>query len=778
MRHFLFSIVLTIFILSLFSGAFAHNYPPQIKALISKDMRGEELAPAEKAELSGYIDSIDPRTAPGSDEVWGPDGFYIARDQNSGGQSFRWIDISATGTELWPNQTQDDTWSDPIQLPFTFPFYQGAHNVVYISANMILTFTTEYVPYWDPIPSTDYPMRIDPWCYDMYHETYSHYYYQAFGDSLFVITFLNSVYYTTSARLPQYGKDLQILLWNDGTIKFQYDSLRTIYAGSPNTSGVDDSCGIFGLSCGNNFSQGLAITFSPVSGLILGDGRVDPTSGQANVTFNYSVFYRNSDNRAPTIARVYIDNTPHNLTNPGGNYQAGVTLTYSTQLDTGVHEFFFVATDGVDTTRLPETGVYPGPTVIDIAYEWEVIPYEWIDITGVGQHSGCTGDDQTVGPFPLGFNFPSFQGSGPFQQIYICSNGWLSFTSNVTNYVNDPIPTPTEPNNLVAPLWDDLYPPGGGNIYLYQDSLNHRWMVQYDHVDYLVGIGSVTCQAIIYENGWIEYQYNDIGDNTSCTVGLENGDGQIGVQLYFNGSGPIVPANQTGVRFYPPGTGSNLTLTLTPVNPPIQIPAGGGLFRYNASIENTGDSVEVFDAWTEVILPNGMVYGPIINREITLPPRATAQRLLQQNVPGVAPPGNYTYVGNVGVFPDTIRASDDFPFTKLAGDAPPLSDLSWTLYGWDDVETASEPADFKLFGAYPNPFNPAATIAFALPQAANVSLKMFDVNGREVALLAQGWYNPGFHQVRFEAGELPSGIYFCRLKAGKRSFTGKMLLVK
>lgn len=779
MRHLLVLTIFAAFTLTLTAAALAENYPPEIKPLIIKEMRGEQLNAAEKAALNGYFDNAGLRYNHGTDEVWGPDGFYIARDQQSGGQPFNWINISATGTELWPGQTQDDTWSDPIPLPFTFPFYQGAYNSIYISANMILKFTTAYVSYSNPIPSTSYPSRIDPWCYDMYHESYSRYYYQGFGDSLFVFTFLNSVYYTTAGRNPAYGKDLQILIWRDGTIKFQYDSLRTILANSPYTSGVDDSCGIFGLSCGNNFSQGLAITFSPVSGLILGDGRVNPSSGQANVNFEYAVFYRNSDNRAPTIARVYIDNAPRNMTIPGGNYQAGVTLTYSTQLDTGLHTFFFVATDGVDTTRLPETGSYQGPTVIETAYEWEIIPYEWINISAVGVHSGCTGDDQTVGPFPLGFNFPSFQGSGPFQQIYICSNGWLSFTSTVANFINDPIPTPAEPNNLIAVFWDDLYPPGGGNIYYYQDTQNHRWVVQYDHVEYLVATGTVTCQAIIYENGWIEYQYNELGTLNSSTIGVENNDGMIGLQLFYNGAGPFMPANQTGLRLFPPGTGSCLNVTLTPVNPPIRIPAGGGNFSYQAMVENLSDSAVNFDAWTEVILPNGMVYGPLINRNVTIPARWTIMRTLNQYVPMAAPPGLYTYVGNVGNFPDTILASDDFPFQKLAGDAAPNHNLGWAVYGWDDETAAANiPAEYELNAAVPNPFNPSTSIGFALPEPAKVALTVYDISGRQVAVLVDEFLPPGHHQAVFDGSGLASGIYLFRLTAGSFTAAGKMVLVK
>ena len=84
--------------------------------------------------------------------------------------------------------------------------------------------------------------------------------------------------------------------------------------------------------------------------------------------------------------------------------------------------------------------------------------------------------------------------------------------------------------------------------------------------------------------------------------------------------------------------------------------------------------------------------------------------------------------------------------------------------------------------AYPNPFNPSATIRFALPEAAEVRLVVYDVMGREVARLVEGQHEAGFHEARFDGTRMASGTYLYRLEAasaaGRSVRTGTMLLVK
>jgi hypothetical protein len=79
------------------------------------------------------------------------------------------------------------------------------------------------------------------------------------------------------------------------------------------------------------------------------------------------------------------------------------------------------------------------------------------------------------------------------------------------------------------------------------------------------------------------------------------------------------------------------------------------------------------------------------------------------------------------------------------------------------------------FSNYPNPFNPVTTIRFAIPEQVFVELKVYDILGREVALLKNEVMAEGFHYVEFDASDLASGIYLYVLKSGS-ILKAKMLI--
>jgi len=91
---------------------------------------------------------------------------------------------------------------------------------------------------------------------------------------------------------------------------------------------------------------------------------------------------------------------------------------------------------------------------------------------------------------------------------------------------------------------------------------------------------------------------------------------------------------------------------------------------------------------------------------------------------------------------------------------------------------SSIPMEFSLTQNYPNPFNPTTVISYRSPVMSNVTLKVYDVLGREVKTLVNQRETAGSHSVTFSAGDLPSGVYFYRLQAGSYSATRKLLLLK
>jgi hypothetical protein len=88
------------------------------------------------------------------------------------------------------------------------------------------------------------------------------------------------------------------------------------------------------------------------------------------------------------------------------------------------------------------------------------------------------------------------------------------------------------------------------------------------------------------------------------------------------------------------------------------------------------------------------------------------------------------------------------------------------------------PKTFKLEQNYPNPFNPSTTISFTNPQHGFVTLKLFDILGREVRVIYQGEMTAGQHNINFYAGGLASGIYIYSLQINDQFICRKMTLLK
>jgi len=109
---------------------------------------------------------------------------------------------------------------------------------------------------------------------------------------------------------------------------------------------------------------------------------------------------------------------------------------------------------------------------------------------------------------------------------------------------------------------------------------------------------------------------------------------------------------------------------------------------------------------------------------------------------------------------------------------------SWSSVGifnfTTDVEKIDNiiPQSYSLKQNYPNPFNPSTQIEFSIPQSSHVSLKVYDVFGKEVTALVDGAKETGTYTTTWNAQNCPSGVYFYRLTAGSYSMTRKLLLLR
>jgi hypothetical protein len=229
-------------------------------------------------------------------------------------------------------------------------------------------------------------------------------------------------------------------------------------------------------------------------------------------------------------------------------------------------------------------------------------------------------------------------------------------------------------------------------------------------------------------------------------------------------------------------TAPTLDVALIPTNPPIIIPANGGSFVFDAAVINTGATPQSFYIWTRIrhpLIVSPVVYGPF---QVNPPPGTALQRTRTQNIPGTWPSGQYSYTGYAAwTYPGAIVDSSFFYFTKSStSDGGPFMTDAACLgepFPGEWPQAASTPAEFSL-SACPNPFNPISRLSFDLPQAVRAKLSIFDVNGRLVATLVDGWLEAGSHEVHFNATNLASGIYLARLQAASFTQTQKLVLLK
>ncbi len=139
--------------------------------------------------------------------------------------------------------------------------------------------------------------------------------------------------------------------------------------------------------------------------------------------------------------------------------------------------------------------------------------------------------------------------------------------------------------------------------------------------------------------------------------------------------------------------------------------------------------------------------------------------------------GNVTTCIIISLTPNTT-----YYFRVCASNSSGTSPYSNTIIvttnvtGVDDMLTL--PTSFDLSQNYPNPFNPTTTIQYQIPKETFVSIKVYNVIGSEISTLVNSMKSPGTYEVRFNAGQLTSGIYIYKIQAGQFSQMKKMVLVK
>jgi subtilisin family serine protease len=464
--------------------------------------------------------------------------------------------------------------------------------------------------------------------------------------------------------------------------------------------------------------------------------------------------------------------------------------------------------------------------------------FDWMEISpslgGSGTIVSLPARDSsgfTSVPFPLYFY------GRVFDSLTINENGWLSpGISHDHSFFNFTIPGSQGPSGMLAPFWDNLHDGADGEICYFYDSLNCRFVVEYNNFQYLPPSSAhLTFQAQIYSSEArptstgdceVVYLYKRLDIPDASTVGIEDPTEAIGLQLLLNGdlnshSWPIQPgaAVLLTTRSLPISYGALAGQIIThPEVPDLSaavIRVGCGEIHPNESGEFIVDSLltglhrpEVFfsgyelgraevvisaDSTSEIAFelwrldaPWGLEascqnsvaslrWHPPASIQGVHPLDALQTYALYRNDSLVATPVDTS-------FNDSLSASGTYDYFVLAlydGGTSDSSNHAQVQVTSGTEETMPHlPQSFELSSCFPNPFNMVTTIAFALPRASNVRITIYDVLGRQTACLADGNYPAGYHHLQWNAEKAGTGLYFIRMETDEFRQVRKVLLLR
>ncbi|HEY3296093.1 MAG TPA: carboxypeptidase regulatory-like domain-containing protein [bacterium] len=514
-------------------------------------------------------------------------------------------------------------------------------------------------------------------------------------------------------------------------------------------------------------------------------------------------------------------------------YRDGTLIT-PTPVAPGVHSYIDTPPDpmtiytwtvkGIDEVPNEGPGADGSGSVVS---PWHSVELQWVDITTNGTVA-AQGDDIMSGPYDLGFAFPYY--GQTYNQVNVCSNGFITFGDQSVTLYPPCIPSTFTPNGVVFAFATDLFPTSGQCKY-YADAANQRFIVSWDNCPHYGGSPNFNFQIILDANGGVTLNYGTMG-NTNAVIGVENADGSDGVSLRCTDTGPFTPGDNAvqfwgGPRQAINGTlrhlgGSNPALigaqvwatggvdtVLTDANGAYQLPVDPGTYTVHYRHATHCDSVRT-----------GVVVEANVNTTIDLSlrsPNATlsvssltfvVRRFQTQpqtfsitNAGGNCPlsfqvldsvnwlssdPASGTVDPNqsatitVTASPGTMQPNEYHTTMRVLCNAPGspfLVQVDMNVLSVDQLPGLL-PTEFALHANYPNPFNPTTLLPFDVPQNSQVNIIVYNVMGQEVATLVNGKYAAGRYQVSFDAGNLPSGLYLVKMTAGNYTAMNKMMLLK
>lgn len=428
----------------------------------------------------------------------------------------------------------------------------------------------------------------------------------------------------------------------------------------------------------------------------------------------------------------------------------------------------------------------------------------WNDISTTGTEltnwiaTGTFGArDEGYSTVTLPFQFP-FYGTS-YSQLYVSSNGMLlTAVPTANNFSNTQLPSLTAPNGIIAPFWDDLDGSTTGKVFVKPDG--STYVIQYNNWPRYSTTGSaLTFQIVLHRSGKIVFYYKTMTSTTlnSATVGLENETATIGLQTAYNAvyaknnhavmyqaapewliagnySGTLYNENSVSVQLefdasdFPPGLYSMdmIVSSNDPAAPVRVIPIKAQLSGI-IPVELTGFSASasegnVYLKWSTATEINNELFA--IERKIM---NGEWQKAGEVSGKGT------TVEKQQYEFVDRNVKSGSYRYRLVQRDY----DGTTTVAAETDAEVLLPVTTF-LEQNYPNPFNPSTKIQFSLAAAGKTRLDIYNGLGELVSTLLNATLEAGYHEVTFNAGALPGGVYFYRLTAGEYMSVKKLVLTK
>ncbi|MDD3049860.1 MAG: hypothetical protein PHR06_01815, partial [Candidatus Cloacimonetes bacterium] len=542
---------------------------------------------------------------------------------------YDWIEIDpahggqGTNTGLSDGGNNGDSVVN-FSLPFNFVMYGVSYNNISVCSNGWAAFgITEQVNFRNlRLPGPDSPAAmLAPFWDDLvltnggavfkYYDSANHRY---------VIQWSRVRNYSNTS----YQETFQIVLFDqdyynpgsDGDILYQYHTVNNIDSGDTNshgeyaTVGIKDHTHLVGLEYTYNneypisaypLQNDMAILFStrdpqvlmpPV--ISLSTTQIDLyTVNDESTTGNFTITNSGESDLVYTIAADYPDRDD------------------SERASGGPDGFGYIWIDSDETN---------GPV------------YSWRDIVSNNTQLSFSHNDNSPGTIPLQFDFP-FYGLN-YSEFRVNPNGWIGFGDDYSAWTNTEIPSSSAPRPAIFTFWDDLHPldnSGNGSGTVHYLSTPDSVVVWFNNVQHYgtATTGVYDFQTVFYPNGHILMQYRNMtGTLNSATIGTQNSNGNIGLQVNYN-------SNYVQNEF---------AVLLKPVNAWLSIDSVSGIIASNNSVQinlTALPDMEIGSYLSNLIINSNDVSTPIITLPVwlhiqsALPPAAidNLQITLNQDIP-------------------------------------------------------------------------------------------------------------------------------------------------